>query len=204
MARPVLLIAGGSRGIGASCARLAGERGYDVAVNYKSNAKAAADVVEAVKKSGGKAIALQGDMGVEADIVRVFDETASALGPITHFVHSAGIIGKMSRLDDAPAATLRDVIDVNLYGGILCAREAVRRMSTAQGGPGGSIVLISSIAVCHQRRRRIYFLRRRQGAASTRWSSASRARWRRRAFASMPCARGRPIPRSTSRGGSRG
>jgi len=146
MTRPVLLIAGGSRGIGASCARLAGERGYDVAVNYKSNAKAAADVVDDVKKSGGKAIALQGDMANEADIVRVFDETANALGPLTHFVHSSGIIGKMSRLVDAPVAMLRDVIDVNLYGGILCAREAARRLSTARGGPGGSIVLISSIA----------------------------------------------------------
>jgi NAD(P)-dependent dehydrogenase (short-subunit alcohol dehydrogenase family) len=147
MARPVLLIAGGSRGIGASTARRAGERGHDVAVNYKGNAKAAADVVERVKTSGGKAVALQGDMAVEADIVRVFDETARALGPVTHFVHSAGIIGKISRLVDAPAAMLRDVIDVNLYGGMLCAREAARRMSTARGGSGGAIVLISSNAV---------------------------------------------------------
>jgi NAD(P)-dependent dehydrogenase (short-subunit alcohol dehydrogenase family) len=146
MARPVLLIAGGSRGIGASCARLAGSRGYDVAVNYKSNGNAAAAVVAAVKKSGGKAVALQGDMAVEADIERVFDESARALGPITHFVHSSGIIGKTSPLADAPASVLRDVIDVNLYGGMLCAREAVRRMSTAKGGQGGAIVLLSSIA----------------------------------------------------------
>ena len=146
MARPVLLIAGGSRGIGASCARLAGGRGYDVAVNYKSNARAAASVVDAVKTSGGKAVALQGDMGVEADIERVFDEAARALGPITHFIHSAGIGGKNSKLEAASAATIRDVIDVNLYGAILCARAAVRRMSTAKGGAGGSIVLISSIA----------------------------------------------------------
>jgi NAD(P)-dependent dehydrogenase (short-subunit alcohol dehydrogenase family) len=146
MSRPVLLIAGGSRGIGAACARLAGERGYEVAVNYKSNSNAAASAVEAVKKSGGKAVALQGDMALEADIERVFDEAARALGPITHFVHSSGIIGKMSRLVDASAETLRDVIDVNLYGGMLCAREAVRRMSTARGGAGGAIVLISSIA----------------------------------------------------------
>lgn len=146
MARPVLLIAGGSRGIGASCARLAGARGYDVAVNYKSNARAAAGVVDAVKTSGGKAVALQGDMGVEADIERVFDEAARALGPITHFIHSAGIGGKNSKLEAASAATIRDVIDVNLYGAILCARAAVRRMSTAKGGAGGSIVLISSIA----------------------------------------------------------
>lgn len=146
MPRPVLLIAGGSRGIGASCARLAGERGYDVAVNYVSNAKAAASVVDRVKTSGGNSVALQGDMAKEADIVRVFDETVRSLGPVTHFVHSSGIIGKMSRLVDAPAEVLREVIDVNLYGGMLCAREAVRRMSAARGGPGGAIVMLSSIA----------------------------------------------------------
>ena len=143
MARPVLLIAGGSRGIGAATARLAGARGYDVAVNYKSNGNAAAGVVETSRKSGGKAVALQGDMALEAEIERVFDEAARALGPITHFVHSSGIPGKNSRLDAASAATIRDVIDVNLYGGILCARAAVRRMSTALGGKGGSIVMLS-------------------------------------------------------------
>ncbi|MSO67544.1 MAG: SDR family oxidoreductase [Pseudolabrys sp.] len=146
MPRPVLLIAGGSRGIGASTAQLAGARGYDVAVNYKSNAKAAAGVVDAVKAAGGKAVAIQGDMAIEADIERVFDQAAKQLGPITHFVHSAGIPGKNSRLDAASAATIRDVIDVNLYGGILCARAAVRRMSTANGGGGGSIVMLGSIA----------------------------------------------------------
>jgi NAD(P)-dependent dehydrogenase (short-subunit alcohol dehydrogenase family) len=146
MSRPVLLIAGGSRGIGASTARLAGARGYDVAVNYKSNAKAAASVVDAVKASGGKAVALAGDMSVEADVERVFEETVKQLGPLTHFVHSAGVGGKNSRLDAATAATLREVIDVNLYGGLLCARAAVRRISTAHGGPGGAIVLLSSIA----------------------------------------------------------
>jgi NAD(P)-dependent dehydrogenase (short-subunit alcohol dehydrogenase family) len=146
MPRPVLLIAGGSRGIGASCARLAGGRGYDVAVNYKTNSNAAVGVVEAVKNAGGKAIALQGDMAEEVDIERVFDETSRALGPITHFVHSSGIIGKMSPLADADTAMLRAVIDVNLYGGMLCARAAVRRMSTAKGGSGGAIVLLSSIA----------------------------------------------------------
>jgi NAD(P)-dependent dehydrogenase (short-subunit alcohol dehydrogenase family) len=146
MPRPVLLIAGGSRGIGAATARLAAARGYDVAVNYKSNADAAAGVVEAVKASGGRSIALPGDMALEADIERVFDEAARALGPITHFVHSAGIVGKNSRLDAASAATIREVLDVNLFGALVCARAAVRRMSTAKGGPGGSIVLLSSIA----------------------------------------------------------
>jgi len=143
---PVLLIAGGSRGIGAATARMGAQRGYDVAVNFKSNGKAADSVVADVKKAGRRAVALQGDMSVEADIERVFDETASALGPITHFVHSSGIPGKNSRLDAASAATIREVIDVNLYGGILCARAAVRRMSTALGGKGGSIVMLGSIA----------------------------------------------------------
>jgi NAD(P)-dependent dehydrogenase (short-subunit alcohol dehydrogenase family) len=146
MARPVILIAGGSRGIGASTARLAGARGYDVAINYKSNAKAAGSVVDAVKASGGKAVALQGDMALEQDIERVFNSAARELGAITHFVHSAGIGGKNSKLEAASASTIREVIDVNLYGGLLCARAAVRRMSTAKGGPGGAIVLLSSIA----------------------------------------------------------
>jgi NAD(P)-dependent dehydrogenase (short-subunit alcohol dehydrogenase family) len=143
---PVLLIAGGSRGIGAATARLAGQRGYDVAVNFKSNAKAAATVVEAVEAAGRKAIALQGDMAREADVERVFDETIGALGLITHFVHSAGIPGKNSRLIDASTDSLREVVEVNLMGALLCSRAAARRMSTARGGLGGSIVLLSTIA----------------------------------------------------------
>ena len=143
---PVLLIAGGSRGIGAATARMAAQRGYDVAVNYLNAAQAAAEVVEDVKKAGRRSLALQGDMSAEADIERVFDETTRALGPITHFVHSSGIPGENSRLDAASAETIRSVIDVNLYGGILCARAAVRRMSTANGGKGGSIVMLGSIA----------------------------------------------------------
>jgi NAD(P)-dependent dehydrogenase (short-subunit alcohol dehydrogenase family) len=85
-------------------------------------------------------------MTKEEDILRVFDQTTQALGPITHFVHSSGVGGKNSRLDAASAATIREVLDVNLFGAIICAREAVRRMSTAHGGKGGSIVLLSSIA----------------------------------------------------------
>jgi len=146
MPRPVLLIAGGSRGIGASTARLAAERGYDVAINYMQRADAAADVATVVKKAGGKAVTLQGDMSKEDDIVRVFDETTRALGQITHFVHSAGIGGKNSRLDVASGITIREVVDINLFGALICAREAVRRMSTTHRGKGGSIVLLSSIA----------------------------------------------------------
>jgi NAD(P)-dependent dehydrogenase (short-subunit alcohol dehydrogenase family) len=143
---PVLLIAGGSRGIGAATARLAAARGYDVAINYKSNAKAADTVVAAVKAAGRKAVAIQGDMAVEADIERVFDEAARALGPITHFVHSSGISGEFSRLDEAKAQTMREVIDIDTFGALLCLRAAVRRISTKHGGKGGSVVMLSSMA----------------------------------------------------------
>jgi NAD(P)-dependent dehydrogenase (short-subunit alcohol dehydrogenase family) len=146
MPRPVLLIAGGSRGIGAATARLAGEGGYDVAVNYNTNANAAASVVSAVKDAGGKAIAIQGHMGVEEDIERVFDTVARELGPITHFVHSSGVIGRFSRLDELEAATLREVLDLDTFGAILCLRACIRRMSTRNGGKGGSVVMLSSMA----------------------------------------------------------
>ncbi len=146
MARPVLLIAGGSRGIGAATARFAGARGYDVAVNYKSNAKAAASVVDAVKAASGKAVAIQGDMALEADIERVFDEATRALGPLTHFVHSSGIVGDASRLDEATAQTIREVLDIDTFGAMLCLRACMRRMSTKHGGKGGSVVMVSSMA----------------------------------------------------------
>ena len=146
MVRPVLLIAGGSRGIGASCARLAGERGYDVAVNYKTNAHAAASVVEAVRKSGGKAVALQGDMAVETDIDRVFDEATRTLGPVTHFLHSSGIIGPYSRLDEADIEMMREVFAIDTFGALLCLRACSRHMSTKHGGKGGSVVMLSSMA----------------------------------------------------------
>ena len=145
MPRPVLLVAGGSRGIGAATARLAAGRGYDVAVNYKSNADAAAKVVAAVKSAGGNALAVQGDMGDEKEIERVFKE-AEKLGTLTHLVHSAGITGKSARLDGVDSATVRDVLDVNTFGALLFLRAGVRRMSTRNGGKGGSIVMISSMA----------------------------------------------------------
>ncbi len=143
---PVLLIAGGSRGIGAATARLAAAAGYDVAVNYKSNAKAANEVVDAVKAAGRKAVAIKGDMALEADIERTFDEAAKALGPITHFVHSAGIIGKSSRLDEADTDTIREVLEVDTFGALICLRACVRRMSTRHGGKGGAVVMLSSMA----------------------------------------------------------
>jgi len=146
MLRPVLLIVGGSRGIGASTARLAGARGYDVAVNYKTNSNAAASVVDAVRAAGGRAVAVQGDMASEADIERVFADTADKLGPLTHFVHSSGIIGNASRLDEADSKTIREVLDVDTFGALLCLRACVRGMSTKFGGKGGSVVMLSSMA----------------------------------------------------------
>jgi NAD(P)-dependent dehydrogenase (short-subunit alcohol dehydrogenase family) len=146
MSRPVLLIAGGSRGIGAAAAKLAGARGYDVAINYKSNSNAAAGVVEAVKKSGGKAVAIQGDMAIENDIERVFDTASDTFGSLTHFVHSSGIIGDNSRLDEASAATIREVLDIDTFGALLCLRACIRHMSTKHGGKGGSVVMLSSMA----------------------------------------------------------
>src|SRR5260221_5766180 len=143
MPRPVLLVAGGSRGIGAATATLAGARGYDVAVNYKTNSNAAAGIVKAVEKAGGEAVAVQGDMALENDIERVFDEVGKKLGTITHFVHSSGIIGDNSRLDEASAQTIRDVLDVDTFGALLCLRACVRRMSTKHGGNRGAALMLS-------------------------------------------------------------
>jgi NAD(P)-dependent dehydrogenase (short-subunit alcohol dehydrogenase family) len=146
MPRPVLLVAGGSRGIGAATARLAGARGYDVAVNYNTNSNAAAKVVADAKAGGGKVVALPGDMGKEDDIERVFNETAKQLGPVTHFVHSSGIIGPASRLDEVDTKTMREVIDLDTLGALICLRACVRCMSTKHGGKGGAVVMLSSMA----------------------------------------------------------
>ena len=143
---PVLLVAGGSRGIGAATARLAAKQGYDIAVNYNANAQAAAAVLKDIEASGRRAVAIKGDMGKEADIERVFDETAKALGPVTHVVHSSGITGSSSRLDEASAETIRAAFEVNSIGALLCLRAAIRRMSTKHGGKGGAIVMLSSMA----------------------------------------------------------
>jgi NAD(P)-dependent dehydrogenase (short-subunit alcohol dehydrogenase family) len=145
MTRPVVLVAGGSRGIGAAVSKLAGARGYDVAVNYKGNEKAAQEVVAAVNAAGGQALAIQGDMAKSADIERVFDQAAK-LGPLTHFVHSSGITGDPSRLDEVSEKTVQEVLDVNTFGAIWSLREAIKRMSTKHGAKGGSIVMISSMA----------------------------------------------------------
>jgi len=141
-----LVITGGSRGIGAAVARMAGARGYAVCVNYRANEKAAQDVVRKIAGGGGRALAVQGDVVKEADVVRLFDEAERKLGPVTGLVNNAGIVGKASRVADVPIETLREVFDINVLGAFLAAREAVRRMSTARGGKGGAIVNLSSMA----------------------------------------------------------
>jgi len=142
----VLLVTGASRGIGAATARLAGARGYDVAVNYLRDAKAADAVVTAVKAAGQRAVAIQGDMGNEADIERTFATIDKELGRLTQLVYNSGATGGYSRLEEADTAMMRAVLELNVLGALICVKAAAQRMSTKKGGQGGSIVLISSMA----------------------------------------------------------
>ncbi len=142
---PIVLVTGGTRGIGAAVARLAAARGYGVAVNYRSDREAAERVVAGCREAGAEALACQGDMAVETDVLRVFDE-AAALGPLAHVVNNAGVTGRSGRLEAASLEKIRACIDVNVTGAILVAREAARRLSTRNGGAGGTIVNISSVA----------------------------------------------------------
>ncbi len=140
----VTIVTGGSRGIGAATARLCGEHGHAVCVAYRSEGDLANTVVADIEKTGGKAIAVQADTSVEADIMRMFDTATESLGPITGLVNNAGIHGPRGRLEALGADDITAVLQVNVAGYFLCAREAVRRMSTKHGGTGGSIVNISS------------------------------------------------------------
>ena len=141
-----LVITGGSRGIGAATARLAARRGYDVCFNYRAKREAADKVVAAIEQSGGRALAVQGNVAEEADVVGLFDAAEQAFGKIRGLVNNAGIVGPSSPAADVPLAALRELFEVNVLGAFLAAREAVRRMSTARGGAGGSIVNLSSMA----------------------------------------------------------
>ncbi|MCP8937992.1 SDR family oxidoreductase [Alsobacter sp. SYSU M60028] len=145
--RPVLLVTGGSRGIGAATCRLAAAQGYDLAINYRSEEAAAEALAAECRGHGVQAIAVRGDVSDEADIERVFTRVDHELGRLTHLVNNAGITGRASRLDDAPPDDVRRVIDLNVTGAILVAREAIRRMSPRHGGSGGAIVNLSSAAV---------------------------------------------------------
>jgi len=144
--RPSLIITGASRGIGAATARLAAERGYAVCVNYRANEAAARGVVSAIEAAGGRAVAVAADVSVEADVVRLYDTVDRELGPLSALVNNAGILDLQTRVEQMDAARLTRVFATNVTGAFICAREAVRRMSTARGGAGGAIVNVSSRA----------------------------------------------------------
>ena len=140
----VLVITGGGRGIGAATARLAGQRGYAVCVNYRRDHAAAERVVREIAAGGGRAIAVAADVSIESDVLRLFETVDEAFGPLTALVNNAGILETQRRVDELDAARLHRVLASNVVGPFLCAREAVRRMSTQHGGQGGCIVNVSS------------------------------------------------------------
>jgi len=142
----VLLISGGSRGIGAATALLAARRGFAVAVNYASNSLAADEVVRTILAAGGRAISVQADVGDEAQVVAMFEKVDASFGRLTALVNSAGVVDMQARVDQMSVARLERMLRINVIGSFLCAREAVRRMSTRHGGNGGAIVNLSSAA----------------------------------------------------------
>jgi NAD(P)-dependent dehydrogenase (short-subunit alcohol dehydrogenase family) len=139
-----MVVTGGGRGIGAATALLAAKRGYAVAVNYLRNSEAAERVVQEIGK--GKAIAVAGDVASEADVVRLFKTVDEKLGRVTALVNNAGIVDRGSRVEAMSAERIQRMLAVNVTGSFLCAREAVKRMSTRSGGKGGAIVNVSSVA----------------------------------------------------------
>ncbi len=141
-----LIVTGGSRGIGAAVSRMAAARGYAVAVNCQRDQAAANAVVEEIQRKGGRAAAIQGDVAVEQDVLRLFDTAENTLGTLCALVSNAGITGGFARVESVDAAMLERLLAVNVTGAILCAREAARRLSTKHGGSGGVIVNISSRA----------------------------------------------------------
>ena len=146
MSDKVLLVTGGSRGIGAATARLAAAQGWAVAVNYSANSLAADEVVRAIRASGGTAMAVQADVADEAQVLRMFEHIDAKFGRLTGLVNNAGVVDRGQPVAEHSVARWRRMFDINVIGSLLCAREAVRRMGTAHGGAGGSIVNLSSAA----------------------------------------------------------
>jgi NAD(P)-dependent dehydrogenase (short-subunit alcohol dehydrogenase family) len=142
----MLIVTGGGRGIGAATARLAAARGWDVCVNYRADADAAAAVVDGCRTLSVRAVAVRADIAVEADVVGLFDSAERELGPVRGLVNSAGVVAAYSRLADMSADRIERMVAVNLIGTMLCCREAIRRMSSANGAVGGAIVNVSSRA----------------------------------------------------------
>jgi len=144
--RGVLVVTGASRGIGAATALAAARDGYAVCVNYRTNRDKAQAIVDTITGSAGRAVAVQGDTSIERDVMRLFATVDRELGPLQGLVNNAGTTGSAGRVADIDAAVLREVLDINVVGCFLCAREAIRRMSTRAGGVGGAIVNVSSRA----------------------------------------------------------
>jgi NAD(P)-dependent dehydrogenase (short-subunit alcohol dehydrogenase family) len=142
----ILIVTGGSRGIGAATAKLAAARGYAVCVNYRKNREAADAVVSEIQAAGGTALAVGADVAFEPEVVRLFATVDERLGRLTALVNNAGILEKQTRVDQIDAARIDRVFATNVRGAFLCAREAVRRLSTSHGGAGGAIVNVSSRA----------------------------------------------------------
>ncbi len=149
MSGRTLLVTGGGRGIGAAVAGIAAGRGWRVAVNYASNEAAAAALVRSIVKAGGEAIGIKGDVGVEADVLRMFEAVDAAFGPLDALVNNAGVVDRKARVDEMGADRLERIFRANVIGSFLCAGQAVRRMSTRHGGRGGAIVNVSSVAAVH-------------------------------------------------------
>ena len=139
-----MIVTGGGRGIGAATARLAAKRGYAVCVNYLRDRAAADTVVQDIRDDGGTAIAVPGDVASEKDVVHLFESCDRSLGPLTALVNNAGIVATKARVDSIDAARLQRMFQINVVGSFLCAREAIKRMSTKHGGKGGAIVNVSS------------------------------------------------------------
>ena len=143
---PVLLVTGGSRGIGAATALLAARQGWAVAVNYTQNAAAADAIVQQIKSGGGQAVSIQADVGDEAQIKHLFAQVDAQLGRLTGFVNNAGVLDVAVRVDELSWERAERIMRINVVGAMICAREAVLRMSTKHGGKGGAIVNLSSAA----------------------------------------------------------
>lgn len=142
--QPIILITGASRGIGAATALLAAQQGYRVAVNYRKNTAAAAEVVEMIRQNGGTAIAYQADVSIEKEVIDLFQKIDRDFGPLTALVNNAGMLETQARVEQVDAARLQRIFSNNVINCFLCAREAVKRMSTKHGGAGGAIVNVSS------------------------------------------------------------
>ena len=142
----IVLITGASRGIGAATALLAARAGYAVAVNYAANSLAADEVVRQIRQAGGNAMTVQADVADEAQVLTMFEKVDAKLGRLTALVNNAGVVDQTSRVDAMSMARFKRMFEINVYGSFVCAREAVRRMSTRHGGAGGTIVNLSSVA----------------------------------------------------------